>query len=197
VALIQNPSIGRKLQQLLRLTSLPDTVLSPETVPVIVVEDVSDPLLGDGLGCMGNHNQGPVVGEFGIVVLTRVGAPARYRLKVSKVHIATSTTQTMVLSVPTVVLTGLTTSDNTSFRDFDLPGRPASIIGTRTIAAVPFLRVLWQGPVANGQPVVLDVNIDIGTIGKGDDLTSLMISAGTVNTRLFGGFEWTEDSPKG
>ncbi len=197
MALIQNPSIGRKLQQLLRLTSLPDTVLSPETVPVILVEDVSDPLLGDGRGCMGTARRNAVAAENAIVVLVRVGAPASYRLKVTKVWFSSPTTQRLILAVPTAGVLGLTPSGSTSFRDFNLPGRPASQLGTDTQVAIPARRDLWSGLVLANTTIVLPVNIDIGTIGQADDLTSLMIVANTQNTDIDAGFEWVEDAPKG
>jgi len=197
VSLIQSPDIGRKLQQNLRLTELPDQVLASETVAVIVVEDLSDPLLGTALGCMGSVRRAAVAAENSIVVLTRVGSPATYSLKVTKVFISSPNAQIVTLAVPTVGVTGLTLSGSTSFRDFNTPGRPSSSLGSDTTAAVPAHRNLFQGRLTADTPLILKVDLELGTIGQGDDLTGLMVIAETQQTDLIAGFEWTEAPPLG
>jgi len=195
--IIQSPSIGRKLQRLLRLTSLPDSILAPETVPVILVEDVSAPLDDIERGCMGVGSNGAVAAENGIVVLTRVGAPATYDLRVTEFWVSSPTTQNLILGVPTAGVVGLTASGNTSFTNGEIAGRPTSQLGFDTQVAVPAHRVLWEGQVLADTTFRMKIDHRIGTIGIGSDLTSLMIAAATQNTLMRAGFKWTEALPQG
>jgi len=197
MALIQNPSIGRKLMRALRLTSLPDSVLAPETVPVILVEDLSAPLSDVERGCMGADDESAFAAQNSIGVLVRVGAPASYDLTVTAVHFSSPTAQAVRLIVPTAGVVGLTVSAQTSFTDFNIAGRPTSQMGRDTQIGVPAGRILGQYLILADTHYRIPVNIRIGTIGQGDDLTSLMIAALTVNTDLTFGFEWTESLPLG
>jgi len=195
--LIQNPSIARKLQRFLRLVDFPDSVLAPETVSVILVEDLSAPLSDIDRGCMGGSSVGPVAAENPIIVLVRVGAPAPYDLTVHEVHFSTPDTQIVSLSVPTAGVTGLAVSSLTSFTDFELPGRPTSQLGLDTQVAIPANRNLFSVFALANTLYRIPLDIRIGTIGQASELTSLMISGLTVNTTLRGGFKWTESAPLG
>jgi len=195
--LIQNPNIGRKLQRNLRLTELPDSILAPEIVGVVLVEDASAPLGDEERGCMGATNIGPVALENPILALVRVGAPAAYDLTVNEVHFSTNTAQVITVSVPTAGIAGLSVSGNTSFSDFELPGRPASQLGNDTQVGVPANRILFEVNALADTLYRIPVDIRIGTIGLGSDLTSLMLAGITVNTDLFGGFSWVESAPLG
>jgi len=197
MSLIQNPTIGRKLQRSLRLTALPDSILAPEIVGVILVEDQSAPLVEEERGCMGTTELAAVALENPIILLVRVGAPAPYDLTVKAAHFSTTTDQILQLSVPTVAVVGLTVAGDTQFTDMELPGRPASQLGRDTQVGVPTRRTIWQGFCLANTPYRIPLALRIGTIGKGSNLTSLMIAGITVNTTLRGGFEWTESVPQG
>jgi len=197
VALIQSPNIGRKLMRSLRLTAQPDVVLAPETVGVILLEDLSAPLSDIERGCMGSEFQAAVAAEFGIVVLTRAGAPATYDAIVTAVTLMSTANDVLEISVPTAGVVGLTTSANTIFTDLELPGRPTSPLGTDTQVAVPARRILMRVQVLALTFVRIPLNIRLGTIGVGSELPALMINATTVNQSIRAGFEWTEGSPQG
>jgi len=195
--LIQDPTPVRKLQRGLRLTGLPDGVLAPEIVGVILLEDFSAPLSDVERGCRGSASAGAVAAENPLVALVRVGAPATYDLVVTEIFFTSETTQVVFVRVPTAGIVGLAVSGNSSFTDFELPGRPTSQLGTDTQVGVPAGRNLWEGRVIANTQVSLKTEIRIGTIGQGSNLTSLMIAGVTVNTILRGGFKWTESSPQG
>ncbi len=195
--LIQNPNIGRKLQRNLRLTELPDGILAPEYVPVILVEDASAPLSDEERGCMGMQGVGGVAAEFGLVALVRVGAPAQYDLVVTEIVVATDVDQIIQVIIPTGVITGLTTSANTTFTDLELPGRPTSQMGFDTQAVIPAGRIIRQIPVLATTTYMFQVKIRIGTIGVGSNLTSIIIVGTTANVAVRGGYSWTESTPLG
>ncbi len=195
--LIQSPTIGRKLQRNLRLTELPDSVLAPEIVAVIIAEDLSAPLGDQERGCMGSVTVQAVAAENSIVVLTRAGAPAGYDLRVTAVSWTSPVTQLIRLTMPTVAVTGLVLTTNTGFTDFTLPGRPTSPLGGATPVATPAGRILFQGRIEQDTTFRLPVDIRLGTIGDGNDFTSLMVVAVTANTVLRASFEWTESAPQG
>jgi len=195
--LIQTPGPGRKLQRGLRLTSLPDSVLAPEMVGVIIVEDFSAPLTDIERGCHGAVNRSAVAAENSLIALVRVGAPAEYDLKVTKIFFSVQTTQIVHVRVPTAGLTGLTVSANSTFTEQSLNGRPSSQLASNTQVGIPAGRDVFLGRVMLDTVIQLDVEIRIGTIGRGDDLTSIIIAADSVNTGLTGGFVWTESDPQG
>lgn len=197
MTLIQNPTLGRKLQRSLRLTGLPDSILAPEIVGVVLLEDLSAPLSDEERGCMGATVRNSVVGENSIIVLTRVGAPAGYDLVVTEVHFSTQTAQLIGIGLPTAGVLGLTPVVDTSFVDFGIPGRPTSQLGSDTQVGPPPFRRLMEFEVLASVTYIIPVNIRIGTIGDGNDFTSLMIHCDSVNTSLAGGFKWVESAPQG
>ena len=193
MALIQSSSIVRKLQRALRLTGLPDSILAPETVPVIVVEDLSAPLVEESRGCYGVATQGSIVAENGICALVLRGIPAPYDLVVTKVSFTTDTTQIIRLIRPTVTLAGFTIVP-TNFADFGLPGAPTSILQRDTAVGLPAGVDIKRYFVQADTVVEIDLNI---RLFGADLLNILAIGAETVNTVLIACFEWTESSPLG
>jgi len=195
--LIQTPRLSRKLQRALRLTSLPDSVLAPETVSVIVVEDLSAPLSDEDRGCMGSVAPGATAAEFPLALLVRVGAPAQYDLVVTAVNITTLQTQSVAIVIPTVAVVGLSASTNKSFTDLGIPGLPSSQVASDTQAAIPANRVIWQALMQADEPIRVPLKVRIGTIGDGNNLTSIMVNGQTVNTQIIVSWEWTESAPQG
>lgn len=195
--LIQNPTPGRKLQRGLRLTDLPDSVLAPEIVGVILLEDYSAPLSDISRGCIGRSAGGPTALENIGISLVRAGSPPQYDLVVTRAWFSTTTTQEIRLVVPSTPLVGKTLSPDTSFTDLELPGRPSSELGVISQVGIPAGRNIMTMHVLANTLIQIAVDIRIGTIGQGDDLTTLLIIAGDVNTRLVGGFDWVESEPQG
>lgn len=192
--LIQSPDIGRKLQQGLRLTSLPDSVLAPETVPVILVEDYSQPLIGTSFGCTGAVNVVAVGGEFSFITLER---RPQMRCKAGRVNVSTQTNQILTIGAPTVDLTGITLSNSKSFTDFSVPGLPSSLFGFDTAVALPanVNLYLWQALAGTRYEFLL--GLDLGNPDRQTGGTSLIIGCNTVNTTLTGGFDWVESEELG
>lgn len=195
--LIQTPGPGRKLQRGLRLTELPDGILAPEIVGVILVEDFSAPLSDLQRGCMGSTDVGPVAAENPILALVRVGAPPQYDLKVSRCWFSTPTTQRVIVGVPTAGILGLTATPNTQFTDFSLVGRPTSQFATDTQIGLPAHRSIFDGLVLADTIVQVSLSLKIGAFNEPPSLTSIFIGGLTVNTNLVGGFEWVESAPEG
>ena len=199
MALIQNPAITRKLQRFLRLTTIPDAVLAPETVGVVIVEDLSAPLTDQERGCAGVANVLGVVGEKGLISLVRVGAPAQYDLVVTAITMFTPTLAGQIIRVhaPPGGTGTLNISPQTSFTDFTIPGRPSSQLGFDTQAAVPLGEILYEVSLQAATPYRIPVNIRIGTLRDGVEKNSLTIACAIDDVQLMGGFEWTESGPLG
>jgi len=195
--LIQNPTTGRKLQRGFRLTELPDSILAPEIVGVVLLEDWSAPLSDLERGCMGGELQVAVAAEFGVIAIVRVGAPATYDLQVSGVWWSSNATGNIRLIVPTGGLAGFTISANTSFTDQNLPGRPSSQLIFDTAVGIPAGRNIIRTRALANTTYFFPLDIRIGTIGQGADLTSLAVVAETNNTDLNAGFYWKESAPEG
>jgi len=194
--LIQDPTAGRKLQRGFRLTTLPDSVLAPEIVGVVILEDWSDPLGDVSRGCAGTETRGAVAAQNPHITLVRVGLGNPYELVVTRLWFSSTTTQQIAIVQPSA-LAGQVASANTSFTDFRLPGRPASQLGTLSQVGLTPGRQLFSGVFLANTINRLDVHLRLGTFGDGVDLTALAIVGQTVNSTLHGGFEWTESSPLG
>ncbi len=192
--LIQSPVPARKLQEGLRLTELPDGVLAPELVGVILVEDFSAPLSDIERGCMGTEVVTAAAGQLPIVALVGVGDPRPYDLVVTEFHFSCATQTFIQLVRPSVELTGLQVSGETSFVDFNLPGRPTSQLNTNSVAALPAGFNLWQGDAEID--VIYRVPLEI-RLGQPPIDNSLVIGGNAVAGQIRGGFKWTESPPQG
>lgn len=194
---IQTSTQGRKLQRGLRLTELPDAILAPEIVGVILLEDWSAPLSDDARGCAGGSLQAAVAAEFPMISLVRVGAPPQYDLVVNGITISSTTTQRVGIQLPTVGLTGITVSSDTAFLDRDVPGRPTSQVGRLTGAAILAGPFIWEGFILANTPVQVPVAIRLGSTTDGDGNPNLIVIGETLNTNLLVSFDWEESSPQG
>lgn len=194
--IIQDPTTGRKLQRGLRLTSLPDSVLAPEIVGVVLLEDWTAPLSDISRGCTGSARVGGVAAEIGHVTLVRVGLGNPYEFVVTRLWFSTETAQRIIVRQPSA-LAGQTPNTSTSFTDFGTPGRPTSQLGTLTQVGMSAGRNLIIADILADTLYQFDVNIRIGTFGDNIVLTGLFIAGETVNTSLSAGFDWTESPPQG
>lgn len=194
--IIQDPTTSRKLQRGLRLTSLPDGILAPEIVGVVLLEDWSEPLGDVSRGCTGVGAIGATALENSHITLVRVGLGDPYDLVVTRLWFSSTTTQEIRVMQPTA-LSGQSAQTNTSFSDFSIPGRPTSQIGALSQVGVVAGRRLLSARVLADTTYRFEVKYRLGTFGDGVVLTALVIAAATVNTDLFAGFDWTEASPLG
>jgi len=193
--IIQNPSIARKLMRALRLTGLPDSILAPETVPVIVVEDLSAPLTDIVRGCQGSQNAQAIVAENPIVTLVRVGNPSSYDVVVTEIHFSSDTSQRIHITKPTVAVLGLTVSEETTFTDFTIPGRPTSQLGSDSTAAIPAGINLYEVEVLADTLYRIPTNIRLGVVNPISN--AIMVAGISTNTILRAGFSWTEGPLEG
>ncbi len=189
--LIQTPDYARKLQRRLRLTSLPDSVLAPESVGVFLLDDLRDEASGVEFPCFGSGEVTAVAAEFAVVVLTRIGTG--YEALLSRIMVNSPTAQIIRVSIPLVAVAGLTPSPNTNFRDLEAPGRPASEVGTDTVVATPSMRNVYPVRVLANQVQFIETQI---RLGEGVN-TRVLVSAGVANTGLEVGFDWVETPPFG
>lgn len=194
--LIQNPTPARKLQRSLRLTELPDSVLAPEIVGVVIVEDLSDPLSFESRGCAGMATVAGVAGENGLVSLVRVGAPAAYDAVCTAIWFhSLGTASFRILGVGGSGT--LTVSPQTVFTDFSVPGRPTSQVGFDTQVGSPSTRIMWEYRGLANTTMRIPTNIRLGTVGDGLDFVSLTVALLSANVQFTAGFEWTESAPLG
>jgi len=193
--LIQNPTISRRLQTNLRLTHPPDSILAPETVAVIIVDDYTSPIDDESRGCAGANVVGAVAAERGLCGLIRVN-PNQYDLVVSGVMVTCQTAQLFDLRIPTVAVTGPTPSGNTNFVDFNLPGRPSTqlVVDTNAVAIVGRNLLTFECDGLN--PVIIPLGIRIGT---GDPVGSdtIILQSQSNNLPFQVSWTWTEGPPLG
>ena len=193
--LIQDPGPGRKLQRGLRLTSLPDAILAPEIVGVIILEDYSGSDIA--LGCSGAATAGSVAAEFPMISLSRVGGLSGYDLIVTAFHFSTLSNQRMALVAPTVALAGMTASPEKNFDDLGVPGQPTSELGFDTQVAIPAGQFIRRAACLASTSYRWPLNIRIASEAEGAGRSSIFIVGELVNSTIFGGFEWTEGPPLG
>ncbi len=189
--LIQIPDYALKLQRRLALTNLPDSVLATETVPVIIVDDLTQ--RGTAKKCMGTANILSAVGELPLVALEHATPPGErraYDLTLTKIWVSTDNNFTVVMALTGAALPGLSAPvADTSFLDLDQAGRPATILATDSIAALPARREFWRGTVKNNEP--LSVPMDL-FYGLGVFQNRIFVAGLTTNRALDVTYEWTE-----
>ncbi len=192
--LIQTSTIGRKLQRSLRLVELPDAILAPEIVPVILVEDATAPLSDEERGCMGSSGIGPVALENPFVGLTRAVAPSdTYDLRVTEAHVSSTTAGELIVAIATEdFATAMAVSGQTSFDDMEIPGRPSTLMGVDTLVGLPNHRTIVTIQAIANTTYRVPLDLRIGRLGLGDSLVGVFVGAETVNVQIRGGFRWTE-----
>lgn len=188
--IIQDPGPTRKLQQGLRLTELPDAVLAPEIVGVILLEDFSAPLSDIARGCYGTGGAGPVAAELPILALTPTTDGVA--VVINEALISTTTTQDILVTVPTVAVPGLTTLTSSRFAESDIPGRPSALVGTDQAIGAPTGTTIMRFAVLANTPYLLKLEYRFGPGSFG-----MVITGGTVNTLLRVNWKWTESAPLG
>lgn len=196
--LIQSPTPGRKLQRGLRLTELPDAILAPELVGVIIVDDFSAPLSFEERGCAGVAGVLATVGENSFVSLVRVGDPASYDLIITAISFSAPANTLIRVIGPSVAIAGVNISPQTGFTDRSVPGRPTSQIGFRTQVGILDGEILYEYNVLPATSYRINgLAVRLGTTGDGIGRSAIAVSAVNANTGLNVGYEWTESGPLG
>lgn len=189
--LIQTPDIGLKLFRRYRLEVQPDSVLAPEIVPVVLVDDISAAQIGRK--AYGFGDQAAVVGQLGECVLVN---NSRGNTHVTAVTITSSGSPVIFdLVRPTVGISGLASSGSTSWAEGDTPGRPTNPVGIRTVAAHPAHRVLNRIRLDNAS-VRLPLDYYLG-VGVGAGQRTIAVFCQTANQIVRVSWEWTELQPQG
>lgn len=202
MALIQNPSPGRKLQQGLRLTELPDSILAPEIVGVILLEDYTAPLSDIARGCYTGVARGAVAAEFSRVLIRRipspVGAQPQYDVTITRIMISGDTTQTVSIVAPStdLPLSSFATSA-TAFADRSIRGSPTAFVGLDTDAVFTAGVAMYRFRSLANRTYDIPVNIKLGKISDVVGADSLVVTAESLNTEIIVGIEWTESDLPG
>jgi len=191
MALIQDSAIGLRLKNFLGLTHLPDTILAPEQVGVIIVGDISAG--GGGRGAQGGTLAGPTVAERSSVSLSSPVAAGNLRPKilVNRVMLSTETTGTVLLQFTGAAYTPDTISASKGWEDLDFSGPPSAQLGndTRDDAALPTRAVFLRVRVLAN--TMYDIPLDM-SLGSRTFQNHLIVSHTTDNVTLHCSFQWTE-----
>lgn len=192
MALIQRPAITRRLQRALGLTSVPDGVLAPEIVGVVIVEDLSRSLDAEEIRpCMAGADSVALAGERSHITISRRSASVE--VVCTGVTFSSPVTSHFQLILPTALVTVVVPRGQ--FNDRTLPGRPSSDVGVGTlVAGVTGNRILELVVLAN-DPVHIPLNIRLGAPGDPSSQVSVQVDA--FNQLVRGGFTWVESPPLG
>lgn len=186
--LIQNPGPARKLMRGLRLTHLPDAVLAPEMVGVVIVDDYSESLDELARNSAGSHNQPAVAGQqSNVYILAEV--QGQYFI-LDRIIVRASAATDISIIAPNVILTPLSTAKG-QFRDLALPGRPAADMGRFSGAAPAGIRVHQLHFSVDA--IVLDVSYTL-RLRPGEAQAPICVSTASVNVALDVSFDWREFS---
>lgn len=168
---------------------MPDAVLAPEIVPVVLVADYSsDTSSGVERLCHGLLDQPGVAGEFSFVAIGQPTPRLGSVMILDRMLIEASAGQLIQLCFPLVALTGLSFQSTKVYADFNTEGQPGGAIGIDTDAALPSRTIFHAIRVpGGGPPIELITRI---VLGPGQ--IPLLINATSVNTRLTINLDWRE-----
>ena len=198
--IIQVPDIALKLYRRFRLESVPDSLLAPETVPVVIVEDlVGYNVTGAERQCRGSTDQGSTIAEFAISGLVNFNVNAE--IKVTGVWISSQTTQRWTLLRPTAGVVGMANDPDKSFVDFRIEGEPEASVQKQTIIALPPGRAMWTGMVLADTLVYIPLDLtlkksEVSPMGAMPG-SAILALCELANTNQFVAWEWTEGVGEG
>jgi len=192
--IIQRPTIGRKLMRSLGLTAQPDSILSPEIVPVIVVENLAHTHDNEFVRPSAVHFAQPAAGGAtqSIVGLSKVTDDVD--VTVTRISWVISTGQIFIVrSRATVASLG---SISGSFTDFNTRGRPQTLaIRNALVGGIPSLDVLYDIRSLNNTAVFLDVNIKLGKLSDANGSHQIFLQMLSANLPLEVNFDFVETEP--
>ena len=200
MALINSPAIARKLQRILRLQQLPDTILGPEVVPVIIVEDASQLRVNaseEEKPCLGFSRSVAVAGANSHCVIRKpfnvtIQQASKLRIIVDGVWVSPNAPT----DIAVVYLNTLPALDVTKrFKDATLRGLPEAEIGTQDnvgVLGVIVLRLFSAG--TGGLYLPLGIELPNPTLTNNEGIG--VVPTGT-NTLLDASWDWRELPPFG
>ena len=192
--IIQVPDIALKLYRRFRLESVPDSLLAPETVPVVIVEDLSDFMVeGGGRPCMGATDVAPVAAQVGYAVLGNVAEQTRVRVSHVNIDVQTAM-QVLVIAHTQTAIT--ITPGSKAFLDRRVRGNPQSLIGFGASVVPPVGITIWNNWVLARAPTRIPIGMLLGS-GEFAGNSRIVVRAVTVNVAMRIGFEWIEGVPEG
>lgn len=185
--LIQRPDPGRKLQRAYGLQRMPDAILSPEIVPVALVDDLSKSPAGTERGYIGRLDITPAVGE---TALHSFGMPdgSDQPLLLEAIQVVSTVDARVDVSVPLANIAGINFRNTKQFTNFALPGTPTAAIGDVSLAALPARRFFAVVRILALTPTVIPLNILIW----GPENRSIVVNTGSADVPLQANYFWTE-----
>ena len=192
--IIQIPDVALKLYRRFRLESVPDSVLAPETVPVVLVEDLSDYMVeGGGRPCMGATDVPAVVGEKGFASLGNIDKKTRVRVT----HITVDVDAPVQLLVQAHTNTSIAiTGAPKAFLDRRLKGAPQSLFGFGSdpvyLVGIP----IWGHRLLAETVYRIPIGMLLGS-GEFAGNSRIVVAAVTANISFRVSMEWIEGLPEG
>ena len=192
--IIQVPDIALKLYRRFRLESVPDSLLAPEIVPVVLVEDLSEYMVeGTGRRCMGHTTVSAVLAERGFAILGNVGEETRVRVSHVTMHVNTPTTIDILAHTQTSIAIAPGTK---AFLDRRVRGAPQSTIGFGAEAVPPVGIIIWSGSLTSKDPRRIPIGMLLGS-GEFAGNSRIVVIAANENVGFSVTFEWVEGIPEG
>jgi len=187
--LIQRPDVALKLKDRYGLTSMPDSILAPEIVPVTIVDDLSE--LGVSRACAGRASIGAVAAEIPMCAITQPEPQdSDITIIVRRMLIRASANIALVwgrITEPGYVFTNLITKQ---FLNQGVPGRPTAMLRLAS-SPVPIGRIDFGG-ILRSDLSTFEVLTNV--IIPPDQIGLVVMSTG-VNVSLEVSFDWDEIPP--
>lgn len=193
--LIQAPEVALKLLERYRLSGLPDSILAPEIVPVVLVDDLTRESSADRLECSGWCDTVAAAATYGwIGVATNQSSAWLHRVEL---YCATSDCTVSVRpsgSAPADSFSGYTVVGTKGYLDRNLPGVPELHLGHKAPAGVAVGVTQQQVFLKAGVVLTLPLGIYLPSFPKSRRLNAgvLQFVAGTPNVTLSANVYWAQ-----
>lgn len=189
--LVQRPDAARKLQRQYGLTRMPDSVLAPEIVPVVLVHDLSQDAFDDVVrNCIGMTSTAAVAAEFPMSILGQPTPSLGGPIVIDRLYVSSDTSQIVQIARPDVSLVStLTQTSNKLFTDFDTPGQPGAFMMTGTDPVAPSRTTVANIRILADTPAIYEPRGGIKVATNGVPLLVLGLAA---NSQLQVNYEWRE-----
>ena len=199
--LLNVPSLALKLLRRYRLTALPDSVLGPEIVGVVLLDDLTDYEEKGGFNriCYGAISAS---GAAGLTLQVALVNTLRERIRVTDVWVSFVSTSAFRIIRPRGPLTGFVDGGSKTFGDFRLPGEPQAVIQSVAKALPPRSNV-WLGFGGDVARVPIHVPVNVTLEGGPPGVTvepgarALIVHPDEFNIPFTVTFRWIEGIPEG
>ncbi len=199
--LVNVPSLAQKLFRRYRLVTPPDSVLGPEMVPVVILDDLAkyEEAKGFNRVCYG---AGAFAGAAGQTLQIALINTLRERIHVTDVWISFVSVSAFRIIRPTAALAGFVSSGSKTFADFRLTGQPQALIQTAA-QGLPSRRNLFMGFGGDPARVPVHVPLDVTLEGGPPGVTiepgarAIIIHPDEQNIPATVTWRWVEGIPEG